>query len=128
MFGRASAQCMQAAMDVGVFVFVKISNGVEHLFRLLRAGRVIEIDQSMAVHALAQNREIVAERFPIDAVTGRFVHEIICSKRRFAPLYSKRTPRSILAAVWLDFVSVKSLQPWSQRTLTRRSYASFLSK
>jgi hypothetical protein len=41
----------------------------------------------MAVRLFAEDREIVADSFPIDAVTCLLVHALICSTRRCAPLY-----------------------------------------
>ena len=89
MLGRARAQCVQATMDVGVLVFVIISNDIEHRARLLRAGGIVEVNQRMTVHALPQNRKIFAERRPIHPTGDHLMHELICSMRRFAPVYSQ---------------------------------------
>src|SRR6201989_3445537 len=43
--GRARTQLVQAAVDVRVLVLVIISQGLEHLSRLLGGGRVVEIDE-----------------------------------------------------------------------------------
>src|SRR5207247_269898 len=89
MLARATAQGVQTAMDIGIFVFVIISADIEHTSRLLRTGGVVEVNQRMTVHALTQDREILAKRGPIDPPSGYFVHELLCSMRRFAPLYSR---------------------------------------
>ena len=52
--GGEVAQIMQAAMDVGVFVRIGALDGVEHGFRLLRRGAVVEIDERLAVHFRAR--------------------------------------------------------------------------
>src|SRR5437016_317515 len=76
-------------MHVGVFVLVIISDDVENCPWFLRAGGVVEVDQGVTVHALAQDRKIHAERRPIDLSVGRLVHDTICSMRRFAPVDSR---------------------------------------
>jgi len=89
MLGRPRAQRVQAAMDIGVFVFVIVPNDVQHRARFLRAGCAVEINQRMTVHALPENRKIFAERGPIHPTSGHLVHEIICSMPSGAPLYSQ---------------------------------------
>src|SRR5205823_6147195 len=54
MLSRARTQGVEAAMHVGVFVFVIIANDIEHGSWLLRAGRAVKINQGVTVHALAQ--------------------------------------------------------------------------
>ena len=92
MLGRARAQRVQATMHIRVFVFIIIADDIEHRSRLLGTGRAIEINQSMTVHALAQDREILAERCPIHLTGSGFMHKLICPKRRFAPVDSGRPP------------------------------------
>lgn len=62
MLSCACAQRVQAAMDVGVLVFVIMADDVEHSAGLLRTRRAVEINQRMTIHALPQNRELLAER------------------------------------------------------------------
>ena len=81
MLGRPRAQRVQAAMHIGVFVFVIIADHIEDSARLLRAGRVVEVNQRMPVHALAQDRKILTKRGPIHAISGCLMHQIICSMR-----------------------------------------------
>ncbi len=45
----------------------------------------------MAVRLLAQNREILANRIPINSAAGNLVHALICYTRRSAPVYSDLT-------------------------------------
>ena len=60
--GGEVAEIMQPAMDVGVFLSVGALDGVEHRFRLLRRGAVVEIDERLAVDLLREDREIGADR------------------------------------------------------------------
>ena len=48
-------------MDVGVVVLVVAAQGVDDRARLLRGGRVVEVDQRLAVDLLLQDREVVAD-------------------------------------------------------------------
>ena len=72
--GRARAQFVQAAMHVGVVVLVIMPERIEHRARLLRRGRVVEIDQRLAMHLLVEDREVLANRGPIDGSAGDLVH------------------------------------------------------
>ena len=65
-FGRARTQLVQAAMDIRVVVFVIMPQRIGHRPRLLRRGRIIEIDKGFSLHAFAQDRKILADRCPID--------------------------------------------------------------
>jgi hypothetical protein len=38
------------AVDIGVVVFVKVTYGIDYLFRLLRGCSVIKIDERMVVY------------------------------------------------------------------------------
>ena len=58
--GGALAQRMDAAMDVGVDVRVVALQRIDHRLRLLRGGGIVEIDQRLAVHRLAQDGKILA--------------------------------------------------------------------
>src|SRR5437773_12425040 len=89
MLGGRRGHWGQAAMHVGGFMFVIASNEIGDGARLLGGGRVVEVNQRMAVDEHPQNRKILAERGPIHATHGHPVHEIICSKPRLAPLYSQ---------------------------------------
>ncbi len=89
MFGRARAQRVQTAMHIGVFVLVIIADRVEHGSRLLRSGRVVEVNQRMTIHVLAQESGNPREAPTQSTLTsGGSVHEIICAKRRFAAIDS----------------------------------------
>src|SRR5437867_9098941 len=50
----------------GVVVLVIADEGVDDLARFLAGGGVVEIDQRVAVDLLIQDREVAAERRPID--------------------------------------------------------------
>jgi hypothetical protein len=41
---------VNAAVDVGVVVFVKVAYGVDYLFRLLRGCSVVKIDERVIVY------------------------------------------------------------------------------
>src|SRR6202040_1660977 len=73
-FGRARAQKVETPMHIGVLVFVIISQCIEHTSRFLRRRGAVEINQGMAVHLLAKNREIFANGFPIYSAGDFSVH------------------------------------------------------
>ena len=56
--GRALAEIVDAAMDVGVVVLVEVLERVDHRARLLSAGRRVEIDQRPVVHPGGEDREV----------------------------------------------------------------------
>ena len=64
--GRAVAQFVDAAMDIGVVVFVIMHQRVNHRARFLRRGGVVEIHQRLAVDLLIENRKILSQRGPIN--------------------------------------------------------------
>ena len=78
---------MQTAMHIGVVVLVIMAERIDHRARLLRRRRVIEIDQRMPVHLLVEDREILANRLPIDGIAGDLVHHVICDATGDTPLY-----------------------------------------
>ena len=88
---RAGAQIVQAAMHIGVVVLVIVPKRIDHRPRFLRRGRVIKIDQRMAMGLFVQNREIFAKGLPIYCAASSLVHAIICSARRCAPPYSNNS-------------------------------------
>ena len=77
-FGRARAQLVQAAMHIGVGVLVILPQNFEHRARLLRRRGVVEINQGPAMDALAQDGEILTQRFPINRRACGSVHGLIC--------------------------------------------------
>src|SRR5439155_8344407 len=89
-FRRARAEQMQPTVHICVFVLVVMPKRVDHRTWLLRGCRAIEINKRMAVCLFAQDREILAKGVPIHTAAGNFVHTLICSTRRRAPLYSRR--------------------------------------
>ena len=69
--GRRIGEIVQAAMHVGVFGGVGLLDAVEHLFRLLRRGGVVEIDERLAVDLHRQGREILADARHVIGTVGR---------------------------------------------------------
>ncbi len=65
--GSAHAQRVHPAMNVGVQMFVVMRDGVENHARLLRSGRVVEIDEGLAVHKLGEDWEVGANLREIEA-------------------------------------------------------------
>ncbi len=66
------AERMNAAMHVGVIVFVIVPKRLDHRPRLLRRRGIVEIDERLAVHLLMQDRKIGADAFDIER---RFRHD-----------------------------------------------------
>src|ERR1051325_864270 len=73
-FGGAVTQEVKAAMDISVFVFVIISERLNHRSWLLGCGGAIEVNQRMPVRPLPKDRKILSNGVPIDDGTGRLVH------------------------------------------------------
>ena len=59
--GRALAQQVDAAVDVGVFLGVAPDHRVDHGLRLLRRRRVVEINERLAMDLLGEDREVLAD-------------------------------------------------------------------
>ena len=55
-------------MNVGVFVLVEVADAIDHRLRLLRGGAVVEPDRAVAIHNLAQDGKIAANRFHVEGV------------------------------------------------------------
>ena len=64
LIGRADAQFMHAAVDIGIIVFHKTLHRLHHHARLLGRCGAIEIDERMAVHLLFKNRKVLAVLVP----------------------------------------------------------------
>ena len=58
--GGAIAECVYAAVHVGIIAAVVIADGLDHALGLLGGGGVVEVDQRMAVNLLREDREIAA--------------------------------------------------------------------
>ena len=56
--GRAFRHVMHAAMHIGVPMFIDIANRIDHLAGLLGRSGAVQIDQRLAMHGLAKDREI----------------------------------------------------------------------
>src|SRR5471032_2842340 len=85
---------MQAAMHIGVLLGIGLVQAVQHLGRLLRRGRVVEIDQRLAIDLHSQRRKIGADLGDIvRAVADRQVrHARAPSQRSAAYISASRTP------------------------------------
>ena len=63
--GRAAAQFVDAAMDVGVVAAVKLVHGLQHRERLLRGRGIVKINEREPVDLLAEDGKIRPQRLPI---------------------------------------------------------------
>jgi len=59
-FRRELAQVVGAAVHIGVFRIVVMADGVQHGQGFLRSGRIIQVNERLAVHAGFQNGELRA--------------------------------------------------------------------
>ena len=57
--GRLDAQRVDAAVDIGVVLLVEVHKRVDHLARLLRGGRIIEVDERPPVDLPLQYGEVL---------------------------------------------------------------------
>ncbi len=64
-FGGLLAEPMHAPMDVGIDIEVLVAHGIEHTQRLLRSGRIVEINQRLAVDRAGQDGEVSPDQFYI---------------------------------------------------------------
>ena len=74
-------------MHIGVVVLVVMLERIEDRTRFLRRGRIVKIDQRPAMHLFAEDREVLANRIPIEGAARDFVHSLICDATGGAPLY-----------------------------------------
>ena len=58
---RAQRELVDAAVHVGVVAAVEAGDRVDHAARLLRAGGAVEEGERLAVHALLEDREVLAD-------------------------------------------------------------------
>ena len=77
--GCALAQKMHAAVNIGVERGVVMRLAVDHAVRLLTGGRVVEIDQRLAMHMLVQDGEILAQPLHIEGGPGAIGRRLINS-------------------------------------------------
>jgi hypothetical protein len=59
--GRGVGEEVQAAVDVGIFFRVGLGHRIEHGLRLLRRGRIVEIDQLLAIDLTREDGEVRAD-------------------------------------------------------------------
>ncbi len=64
--GGASRKFMRGAMNVGIFVLIKMAEPVNYALRLLCGGGVIEPDQGLAMHTFLQDRKIAANGLHVE--------------------------------------------------------------
>ena len=62
---RALTEGMNTAMDIGLIRAVDLTDAVNHTEGFLGRGRIIKIDQWMAVNAFSEDGELLADRFKI---------------------------------------------------------------
>ena len=74
-------------MHIGVVVLVIMLERIEDRTRFLCCRRIVKINQGSSVHFFAENREVLANRIPIEGVARDFVHYLICDATGGAPLY-----------------------------------------
>ncbi len=75
--GRALAQQMRGAMDVGVGVAIVVVESAQHRFRFLTRVGAVEIHERLAVHEFAQDREICPDRRHIKGQAQAWPHHIV---------------------------------------------------
>ena len=63
--GRLLRQRVHAAVHVAVVLLDELALGVEHLPRLVRRRRVVEVDQRLAVDLARQHGEVLADRLHV---------------------------------------------------------------
>ena len=87
-FGRRIGEIMQAAMNIGVFVFIGMGQPLDHRARLLRRGGIVEIDQRLAVGTLGEDGKVGAQGLDVERriplVSDPFVHAV--SLRRISAI------------------------------------------
>ena len=66
--GSTGSQRMCTAMDVGVIVFVIVTDLVNHLQRLLRGGTVVEPYQIVSIHLLVEHGEVFFDFLAVQRV------------------------------------------------------------
>jgi hypothetical protein len=64
--GRAFAQLVHAAMDVGAFLDVAALNALQNRVRFLRGGSIVEIHERMPVDLLCQSGKVLAHALYIE--------------------------------------------------------------
>ena len=75
--GRALGQHVDRAVDVRVRCLVELSHPVEHLARLLRGVRGVEVGKTLAVDLLLEDREVAAQRARVELGSGCHSHDFI---------------------------------------------------
>ena len=68
--GRAIAQGVRRAVDIGIVLHVVAFDDVENSTRFLGGGRVVQVDQGLAANLLMQDRKLCADGGRIEAIVG----------------------------------------------------------
>ena len=68
--GRSIGEVMQPAMHVGIFAVGHLRHAVDHGPRLLRRGRIVQIDERLAVDLQVENREVRADAVDVVGDVG----------------------------------------------------------
>ena len=69
---RLLAEVVNAAMNVGMFVFEIDAAAIDYHLRHLRRRGVVEIDERLAVNGLAQHGKILANALDVKTCAGAF--------------------------------------------------------
>ncbi len=64
------AEIMHSAMDIGMFVFKVLHPALDHHLGDLRRRGIVEIDERVAVHGLAEHRKILADTRDVPNLDG----------------------------------------------------------
>src|SRR5262249_16714224 len=74
-FGAKLAQQMYAAMDIGIFGQIGMTDRIDDNLWLLGRGGIVEVYQGLAVNVLLENREVFPDLVNIDHGWG-----VVCSR------------------------------------------------
>ena len=84
--GRPLGEQVDAAVHVRVRGLVEVADRVQHLPRLLRAGRRVEIGERLAVDLLLEDREVGAQLLRVEGWASRHGHRAIVPRHRVMKL------------------------------------------
>ena len=97
---RGRAQGVDAAMHVGIVVLVERDDRLDHLARLLRRGRIVQIDQRPAMNLPGQDRKIRPDRRQVVVVDPTGVKRSV--RRRPGDAVRRHAAASRMRARWLS--------------------------
>ena len=84
--GRPLREQIDAAVHVRVRGLVEVADRVQHLARLLRAGRRVEIRERLSVDLLLEDREVGAQLLRVEGWASRHGHRAIVPRHRVMKL------------------------------------------